>query len=156
MSFPQIEGSYFIVPGWLYARAGLMSYAAGLAFSEQDVFWSSMLSTLSARVGTYAFFPQESWFRPYVGAGVLLRIAHDPVYFGIEPIAPVVFQLTLGVEVSPWQRSRFFFEWLPAEYLTAYPDLFAASLPSESGQFLFLPYAVMDMSGFRIGWRWML
>ncbi len=156
MSFPQAEGSYYIVPGWLYARAGLMTYLAGLAFSEEEMFWSSMLSTLSVRVGTYAFFPQESWFRPYVGAGVLLRIAHDKDFFGIEPVAPVAFQLTLGFEVSPWPRSRFFLEWLPTEYPTAYPDLFAASMPHESNAMVFLPYAVLDMGGFRVGWRWML
>jgi hypothetical protein len=120
------------------------------------MFWSSMLSTLSVRVGTYAFLPQESWFRPYVGAGVLLRIAHDTDFFGIEPVAPVAFQLTLGFEVSPWPRSRFFLEWLPTEYPTAYPDLFAASMPHESNAMVFLPYAVLDMGGFRVGWRWML
>jgi hypothetical protein len=156
MSFPQVEGSYFIVPGWLYARVGLMTYVAGLAFTEDEMFWSSMLSTLSVRVGTYAFFPQESWFRPYVGAGALLRIAHDPLFFGIEPVAPVAFQLTLGIEVSPWPRSRFFLEWLPTEYPTAYPDLFEASMPRGSDAMIFLPFAVLDMGGFRLGWRWML
>jgi hypothetical protein len=156
MSFPQVEGSYFIVPGWLYARAGLMTYIAGLAFSDNEMFWSSMLSTLSVRIGTYAILPQESWFRPYVGAGFLLRIAHDALFFGIEPIAPVAFQLTLGFEVSPWPRSRFFLEWLPTEYPTSYPDLFAASMPHDSDAMIFLPFAVLDMGGFRVGWRWML
>jgi hypothetical protein len=156
MSFPQVEVSYFIVPGWLYARVGLMTYIAGLAFTEEEMFWNSMLSTLSVRVGTYAFTPQESWFRPYVGAGALLRIAHDSLFVGIEPVAPVAFQLTLGFEVSPWPRSRFFLEWLPTEYPTAYPDLFAASMPHESNAMVFLPYAVLDMGGFRVGWRWML
>jgi hypothetical protein len=156
MSFPQVEGSYFIVPGWLYARAGLMSYVAGLAFSSEDMFWSAMLTTLSVRLGTYAFLPQESWIRPYVGAGVLVRVAHHPVYFGFEPVAPLAFQLTLGVEASPWSRSRFFVEWLPTEYPTAYPDLFAGSMPASSDAMIFLPWAVLDMGGFRIGWRWML
>jgi len=155
MSFPQVDGSYFLAPGWLYVRAGLMSYAGGLAFSDDRMFWSSLLSTRAVRGGTYAFFPQESWFRPYVGAGGLLRIAHDPAFFGIEPIAPVAVQLTLGFEVSPWPRSRFFFEWLPTEYLTRYPDLFADSMPRVSDGFVFLPYAVLDMGGFRLGWRWM-
>jgi len=156
MSFPHVEGSYFLVPGWLYARAGLMTYAIGLAFNHDDVFWSAMLSTLSVRLGTYAFFPQESWFRPYVGAGVLVRSAHHPVFFGLEPVAPLAFQLTLGVEASPWPRSRFFIEWLPTEYPTAYPDLFAGSMPTSSHAMVFLPWAVLDMGGFRIGWRWML
>lgn len=155
MSFPQLDGSYFLAPGWLYVRAGLMSYSGGLAFSNDRVFWSSTLSTLSVRVGTYAFFPQESWFRPYVGAGGLLRIAHDPAFFGIEPVAPVAVQLTLGFEASPWPRSRFFFEWLPTEYLTRYPDLFADSMPWVPDGMIFLPFAVLDMSAFRIGWRWM-
>jgi hypothetical protein len=156
MSFPHAEGSYFIVPGWLYVRAGLMTYIAGLAFSEDRIFWSSMLSTISAGFGTYAFFPQESVFRPYVGAGALLRIAHHADFFGIEPVAPAAFQFTLGFEISPWPRSRFFLEWLPTEYPTAYPDVFAASMPRGSNAMVFLPYAVLDMGGFRIGWRWML
>jgi hypothetical protein len=158
MSFPHVEGSYFLVPGWLYVRAGLMTYLAGLAFTNEDVFWSSPLTTLSARVGTYAFFPQESWFRIYVGAGALLRVAHPfgspPIY--IDQAAPWALQLTLGIEASPWPRSRFFFEWLPTEYMTRYPDLFAASTPWVPGSMQFLPYAVADMGGFRIGWRWML
>ena len=156
MSFPQVEASYFLVPGWLYLRAGLMSYLAGLAFSQDQVFWSANLSTLSVRLGTYAFFPPESWFRPYVGAGALLRIAHDPAIFGVDPVAPAALQITLGFEVSPWPRSRFFLEWLPTEYLTRYPDLFAASMPWIPDQFGFLPFAALDPSGFRIGWRWML
>jgi hypothetical protein len=156
MSFPQVEGSYFIVPGWLYARAGIMTYIGGLAFTPDDLFWSAMLTTLSVRIGTYAFLPQESWFRPYVGAGALIRVAHHPVYFGFEPVAPLAFQLTIGVEASPWPRSRFFFEWLPTEYPTAYPDLFAGSMPASSDAMVFLPWAVLDMGGFRIGWRWML
>jgi hypothetical protein len=155
MSFPQVEGSYFIVPGWLYARAGLMTYVGGMAFSDDVMFWSAMLTTLSVRMGTYAFLPQESVFRPYVGAGVLLRIAHDKDFFGIEPVAPLAFQVTLGFEVSPWPRSRFFLEWLPTEYPTAYPDLFAGSMPRSSDAMIFLPFAVLDMGGFRIGWRWM-
>ncbi|MCX7028850.1 MAG: hypothetical protein NTU62_01870 [Spirochaetes bacterium] len=159
MSFPQVEGSYFIVPGWLYARAGLMTYLAGLAFGNDTMFWSSPLTTLSARVGTYAFFPQESWFRTYVGGGVFLRVAHpfgSPAIY-IDQAAPWGFQLTLGIEASPWPRSRFFLEWLPTEYLTRYPDLFTGSLPGgDWGNFVFLPYAVLDMGGFRIGWRWML
>lgn len=154
-SFPQVEGSYFIVPGWLYARAGLMTYVAGLAFNEEDVFWSAMLSTLSVRLGTYAFFPQESRFRPYVGAGVLVRIAHSRDFFGLEAVAPLAFQLTLGLEASPWPRSRFFIEWLPTEYPTAYPDLFAGSMPTSSKAMVYLPWAVLDMGGFRVGWRWM-
>jgi hypothetical protein len=159
MSFPQVEGSYFLVPGWLYVRAGLMTYLAGLAFSGEEMFWSSPLTTLSARVGTYAFFPQESWFRTYVGAGVFLRVAHPlgshPVY--IDQAAPWGFQLTLGIEVSPWPRSKFFLEWLPTEYLIRYPILFAGSLPGDAyDRFLVLPYAAMDLGGFRLGWRWML
>jgi hypothetical protein len=156
LSFPQVEASWFPVPGWLYVRAGLMTYLAGLAFTDGDVIWSSPLTTVGVRVGTYAFFPQESWFRTYVGAGVLLRIAHDTAFFGVEPVAPVALQVTVGLEVSPWPRSRFFVEWLPTEYLTAYPDLFAASMPWIPEQFAFLPFAVLDPSGFRIGWRWML
>jgi hypothetical protein len=157
LSFPQIEGSYYLVPGWLYVRAGLMTYLAGLAFQNDEMFWSSPLTTLSARVGTYAFFPQESWFRTYVGAGVLLRVAHpfgNPAIY-IDQAAPWAFQLTLGVEVSPWPRSRFFLEWLPTEYLTPYPDLFAASMRWVSDSMQFFPFAVADMGGFRIGWRWM-
>ena len=102
ISFPQVEGSFFMVPGWLYVRAGLMTYLGGLAFSEEEMFWSRPLSTLSLRLGTYAFLPQESWFRPYVGGGVFLRVAHPfgspPVY--IDQTAPWGFQLTLGIEVS--------------------------------------------------------
>jgi hypothetical protein len=153
-----VEGSYFLVPGWLYVRAGLMTYLAGLAFTNDEVFWSSPLTTLSARVGTYAFFPQESWFRTYIGAGALLRIAHPfgspPIY--IDQAAPWAIQLTIGIEVSPWPRSRFFFEWLPTEYLSRYPDLLAASIPLAGDNFKFLPYAVVDVGGFRLGWRWML
>lgn len=156
MSFPQLEAAYFLVPGWLYVRAGLMSYLAGLAFTPDEVFWSRALTTLVAGAGTYAFFPQESWFRAYAGAGLLLRIAHDTSFFGIEPVAPVAVQVILGLEVSPWPRSRFFLEWLPTEYLTREPDLFAASMPTIPEQFLFLPFAVLDIGGFRMGWRWML
>jgi hypothetical protein len=159
MSFPQVEGSFFVVPGWLYIRAGLMSYLGGLAFSEDEMFWSRPLTTLSLRVGTYTLFPPEYWFRPYVGGGVLLRVAHPlgspPVY--LDQAAPVGFQLTFGIEVSTWPDSRFFFEWLPTEYLTLYPDLFVGSLPANGAdRFVLLPYAVLDFSGFRIGWRWML
>jgi hypothetical protein len=156
MSFPQAEAFYFLVPGWLYAQAGLMTSLAGLAFTNNEVFWSTPLTTLSAGVGTYAFFAPESWFRTYVSAGVLLRIAHPAGFFGIEPIAPAAIQLTFGIEASPWPRSRFFLEWQPTEYLTAYPDLFGASMPFIPSGYVFLPFAVLDMGGFRIGWRWML
>ncbi len=156
MSFPQVEGSFFVVPGWLYVRAGIMTYLGGLAFTVERVFWSAGLSTLSVRLGTYAFFAQESWFRPYVGAGALLRIAHTAAFFGVDPVAPAALQLTLGFEVSPWPRSRFFIEWLPTEYLTRYPDLFAGSLSYVPDQLAFLPFAVLDPGGFRFGWRWML
>jgi hypothetical protein len=155
LSFPQVEASFFMVPGWLYLRAGIMTYLGGLAFGSDNLFWSENLSTFDLRVGTYLFFSQESWFRPYVGAGALLRIAHDPAFFGIEPVAPAALQVTVGFEVSPWPRSRFFLEWLPTEYLTRDPDLFAASMPSIPEQFAFLPFAVFDPGGFQIGWRWM-
>lgn len=159
MSFPHVEGSWFLVPGWLYARAGLMTYLAGFAFGHETMFWSEPLTTLSARVGTYAFFPQESWFRTYVGAGAVLRIAHPfsgPLVY-LDQAAPWGFQLTLGIEVSPWPQSKFFLEWLPTEYPTRYPDLFVGSLPEDAGRrFILLPYAVMDMGSFRLGWRWML
>jgi hypothetical protein len=159
LSFPQAEGSYFIVPGWLYVRAGLMSYLGGLAFGSDVMFWSAPLTTLYARLGSYAFFPQESLFRPYVGGGFFLRVAHPfgshPVY--IDQASPWGFQITLGFEVSPWSRSKFFIEWLPTEYLTRYPDLFTGSMPDDvRDNFMVLPYAVIDMGGFRIGWRWML
>jgi hypothetical protein len=160
MSFPQMEGSFFVVPGWLYIRAGLMTYLGGLAFNEEQMFWSAPLTTLSVRVGTYAFFPQENWFRAYVGVGAFVRVAHplgDPAVY-MDQAAPWGFQLTLGFEGSPWPqtRSRFFLEWLPAEYITPYPDLFLASMKWVGNGFAILPFAVMDFSGFRIGWRWML
>jgi hypothetical protein len=156
LSFPQVEASFFPVPGWLYVRAGIMTYLGGLAFGMDNLFWSANLTTFCVRFGTYAFFPQESWFRPYLDAGALLRIAHDPAFFGVDPVAPAALQLTLGFEVSPWPRSRFFLEWLPTEYLTRYPDLFAAAMPYESDSLTFLPFAVIDLGGFRLGWRWML
>jgi hypothetical protein len=160
MSFPQVEGSLFIVPGWLYVRAGLMTYLGGLAFNDEQMFWSSPLTTLSVRVGTYAFFPQESWFRTYVGAGAFLRVAHplgNPAVY-IDQAASWGIQLTLGIEASPWPqtRSRFFFEWLPTEYITPYPDLFLASMSRVGDGFTILPFAVIDFTGFRVGWRWML
>jgi hypothetical protein len=157
MSFSQVEGSYYLVPGWLYVRAGLMTYLAGLAFSSDRMFWSEPLTTLHARVGTYLFFPQESWFRTYLGAGAFLRVAHPlglpPIY--IDQAAPWGVQLTLGLEVSPWPRSRFFLEWLPTEYLTPYPDLFVGSLSWVPSSMVFLPFAALDLGGFRLGWRLM-
>jgi hypothetical protein len=156
MSFPQVEGSFFLVPGWLYARAGLMSYLGGLAFNSEDVFWSAGLSTIAVRIGTYAFLPPESWLRFYGGAGAILRIMHASAFFGLDPLAPFGVQLTLGVEVSPWPRSRFFLEWLPTEYVAPWPDLFAASMPYVPDTMIFLPFAVLDLGGFRLGWRWML
>jgi hypothetical protein len=156
MSFPQLEASFFLVPGWLYVRAGLMTYLGGLAFTMDEIFWSAGVTTLAVRVGTYALLPQESWFRLYTGVGALLRVMHTSAYFGLEPLAPLAVQLTLGVEVSPWPRSRFFLEWLPTEYLTPYPDLFAAAMPYVPGSMTMMPFAVLDLGGFCLGWRWML
>ena len=123
-------------------RAGLAVRAGGAhdvprrtgLHARTRCFWSARSPRLSVRVGTYAFFPQESWFRPTSAPARSCADRARRAYLRHRAAcAPVALQLTLGLEVSPWPRSRFFLEWLPTEYLTPYPDLFAASMPYVPG-----------------------
>ncbi len=156
MSYPSLQVTGFAVPGWLFARLGVMSYLGGLAFTSEQVFWTEPLSTAWVQLGTYAVLPPQSVIRAYLASGAFIRVVHPAgTTPSIDALAPWGVQVVVGVEGSPWPRSRFFLEWSPTEYVTKYPDLFAAILGDATPPSMqFTPSAVLDFGAMRLGWRW--
>ena len=103
-------GMFYYYPGYGYISLGLeSSLSLRLLIYENPVFISPVLST-----GWY-FFKPESIFRIAVSGGVFTRIvipyADFPIY--ISRMMPFGFQVGGLVELSPFDRVRFYLEYTP-------------------------------------------
>jgi hypothetical protein len=156
--YPRIDVTWFPRAGGAYVRLGLMTYALGLAFNETEIFSSAPLTNIEAQMGVF-FGRVDSLFRFSFGIGCLVRVATVPgAYFGLDPLSPWGVRGIIGMEVSPWPRSRLFVELTPTVYMTPAPDVFRQLLGSGTippgwiaggGSFA-------EIFSIRFGYRWML
>ena len=160
LSAPGIGAAWYLLPNRLYLRADLSSYLLGLYFAfgrdEEDppLLQSRPLSTLHLGAGSYLNRP-EARVRLYGGAAAVLRIVHARGLFGLEPIAPLAAELTLGTEVAAWRRLNLYIEAAPTWYFSRDPELLASSYPSYHSAFhaVKVPGGLIDFLGFRLGLR---
>jgi len=162
MAYPGVEGSYFLVPNWIYVKLGFTTYLFGLALNDAQVFSSNPLTNIVAQAGSY-LRPEDVVFRPYVNVGAFLRFVHAPgVLVGIDPVSWGGLQASLGTEIGSNPHGRFFFEFQPMMYFSSVQGLLEASLAASSNDsdtptgWLFFSAGGLDLLCFRVGYRWML
>jgi hypothetical protein len=164
MNFFSFGAGLFILPNYLFLKLGITPYLAGLYFSgskesyiESTVFYSAPLTLLVLQVGYY-FNAEDARVRVYGAAGAGLRLVHAAEYLGLEPLAPVVLQLTAGLEIPLFRRMRGYLEYVPTVYLTREPELLRASFPAGSDAFnyLFASWMALDFLNYRLGVRFLL
>jgi hypothetical protein len=158
VGYPRIDVTWFPGAAGAYVRLGLMTYALGLAFNGIEVFSSAPLTNVEAQAGVFVG-RADSLFRFSFGIGAFLRVATVPgEYFGLDPLSPWGMRAIVGMEVSPWPRSRFFIEMTPTMFITPMPEVFQQLLGSGnippgwiagSGSF-------WELLSLRFGCRWML
>jgi len=169
--FPGFSFSYYIIPNYLYARVGLMSYLLGLNLND-DQRWGGLiisrpLNHLHLSLGLYLGRADRN-FRWYTSLGLFTRII-TALQYGIafEPIAPIGVQPLIGLEYSRNMRRRWYLEYAPLWYFTDNPLMMLASFPPgyEPTGYLFpgyapitigklsINYGVIEMLNFQIGLR---
>jgi hypothetical protein len=156
LNFMTAAGGVYFLPNYAFAKIGLTTYVLGFSFAgggEDSLFVSEPLTDLRLQVGSYLSRPDAA-IRWYGAAGGVLRVMHGQGHFGLEPVAPLAFQLTLGLESKPWKAASVFFEAAPTAYFSRDPDLLAASYP-ESYNFTgsVREWGVMDFYSYRAGVR---
>jgi hypothetical protein len=160
MGYPSVDGSYFIIPNWLYAKLGLTTYLVGLAFTDTQVITSNPLTNIVVQAGVY-LRREDVLFRFYVNAGAFVRFVHAPgVLVGIDPLSWGGFQASLGTEIGSNPHGRLFLEFQPMLYASSVPGLLQASLGSSVNKdvigWAFSPKGALNILCFRFGYRWML
>jgi hypothetical protein len=160
MGYPGMDGTYFIIPNWLYVKLGLTTYLVGLAFTDTQVITSNPLTNIVLQTGVY-LRREDVLFRPYIGAGAFVRFVHAPgVLVGIDPLSWGGLQASLGTEIGSSPRGRFFVEFQPMLYASSIPGLFQASLSGTGHNQLigwaFWPNGALNLLCVRFGYRWML
>jgi hypothetical protein len=161
--FPGFELSYYLIPGLLFARAGLTTNAIGLLFTdsgstgESSLLVSRGLNQMDLGFGIY-LNDEDRDLRAYAGLGAFVRLLMVLGYFGLEPIAPWGLQAALGIEYSRNPRWRFYLELAPLLHFTNRPDLmFASFAPDYSlAGYAFLPWGVFEFLNLRLGFRWQI
>ena len=162
MAYPGIEGSYFLVPNWVYVKLGFTTYLLGLALTDTQVVSSNPLTNIVVQAGSY-LRREDVVFRPYVNVGLFLRFVHAPgILVGIDAVSWGGLQASLGTEIGSNPHGRFFVEFQPMLYFSGVPGLLEASLAASSNNngsptgWLFLSPGAVDLLCFRVGYRWML
>jgi hypothetical protein len=160
MGYPGMDGTYFIIPNWLYVKLGLTTYLVGLAFTDTQVITSNPLTNIVLQTGVY-LRREDVLFRPYINAGAFVRFVHAPgVLVGIDPLSWGGLQASLGTEIGSSPRGRFFVEFQPMLYASSIPGLFQASLSGTGHNQLigwaFWPNGALNLLCVRFGYRWML
>jgi hypothetical protein len=159
-NFPGIDFTYFLVPEFLYAKAGILTYLAGFVLrgdGERNVFVSYSLNHYNIALGVYLNAP-DRYIRPYFSAGAFWRIITARGYWGFEPIAPFGLQPVLGFEYARQRRYKVFFEYAPMIHWTGNSDdtlLFLLSIPAddEFSGYWPLPWSVINLVNFKLGLR---
>ncbi len=156
-AFPGLDAAFFLVPDWLFVQAGLTTFQIGLAVNPDQVFFSYPL--LDARLLAGSYLGPEDWgMRPYIAAGAFLRVIYPAGQsLQIDLTAPFGAQVSLGADFTLSPMSRFFLEYLPMVYFTAYPSLLhqATGTNDQPGYILFRGGAVSLLNA-RFGFRWCL
>jgi hypothetical protein len=158
LGYPRIDVTWFPGSANMYFKLGLMTYLVGLAFDSTGVFSSAPLTNVEAQMGV-SLGPADGLFRFSFGIGCLVRVVTmTGTYFGLDPLSPWGLRGILGMEVSPWPRSRFFVELTPTAYMTPAPDVFRQLLGSGDIPPGWMPgnSSFADVFSFRCGYRWLL
>jgi hypothetical protein len=164
MNFFSFGAGVFILPNYLFLKLGITPYLVGLYFSgsnesyaKNTVFYSAPLTLLLLQAGYY-FNAEDARVRIYGAAGAGLRLLTTAKHWGLEPLSPVVLQLTAGFEIPLFRRVRGYLEYAPMVYLTGEPELLRASFPAGNDAFnyFFLPWAGVDFLNYRLGVRFLL
>jgi hypothetical protein len=155
--YPSFDASWFRAPDGSFLRAGLTSYAVGLALTSDEILYSAPLTHLFLDAGFYTA-PADSPVRPYIAVGAFARLLLIPgTYAGVDPISPWGLRLLVGAEIPSPSRNRAFIEWTPTCYV-ADSALFAAALGSGKlpPGWLISQGSVTNVLSFRVGYRWFL
>jgi hypothetical protein len=164
MNFLSFGGGFFILPNYLFLKLAITPYVAGLFFSgsrdsyvKSTVFYSAPLTLLALQAGYY-FNAEDARVRLYGALGAGLRLLTTTKYWGLEPLSPVVLQLTAGLEIPLFRRARGYLEYAPLLYFTKEPELLRASFPAGNDAFnyFFLSWAGVDFLNYRLGVRFLL
>jgi hypothetical protein len=157
LGFPLLAVSFSVLPSQVFVKAGITTYALGLAFSKEAPFTSAPLTNIEAELGA-ALFPDAPFFHVTVGFGGLLRIVHAAgIFAGIDPLAPFALHVTMGAELAFSARDWLFIEWLPTVYFTEFPEAFRAALGTGTSEgWVFAARSALNARSFRVGYRWML
>ena len=155
--YPAVSLSWFPVPNMVFLKTGAASYAAGIVgFVVPPDEGSGTLrvsypyANLSSQVGFY-IRPPDSFFRPYLGGGIVARFffGRDRAY--VDPAVPFGGFPVLGCEFSRDPKNRFFVEATPTFYYAAKrsPDPFQSF-----EDFMADRLEGLWGAGFNIGDRW--
>jgi hypothetical protein len=163
LGYPRIDLTWFPAPhnaffNGAYLKLGLMTYLVGLAFDSTKAISSAPLTNVEAQIGFY-LNPAGSLFRFSVGLGAFVRVVTIPgSYFGLDPLSPWGMRGIVGMELSPFPRSRFFVELTPTLYMTPAPDVFRTLLGTDNTPPGWIPgdSSFADIFSLRFGYRWML
>lgn len=124
----------YIFPGYLFARAGVVTYVVGYSFLASETqrisLVSEPLSHLSLQLAGYFIAPDRR-VRAYAGISGGLRIVHSRLLFGLEPIAPVTAGVLAGAELKLLPRLSGWFELNPTILFARDPRILAGSIDSD-------------------------
>jgi hypothetical protein len=161
LNFPTVSYARYLIPGYLYAQARLVTWVAGYAFRDRRDggfgFVSEPLTEISIGAGSYAI-PPDRRLRAYGGVFGGIRLVHSSQLFGLEPIAPAIAGVVLGVEIEPFAGIFGFFELAPTMLISTAPQLLAGAVADEH-DFPIVPTAsigYLDPFRFSLGvrYRW--
>jgi hypothetical protein len=155
---PGYEAAYYILPDFLYIKLGLTTFLFGLQLDDQSAFFALPLTNLGLQAGFY--IGPEDWSpRFYAAVGGFMRIV-TPLWSWprIDALSPGGFQASLGAELSITMKARFFTEMVTMLYMTGLPELFEASIGGgkDAIGYIYLPWGVVSIPNWRLGFRWLL
>jgi hypothetical protein len=153
--FPSLDVSFFVLDG-LFLQIGATSYQVGLSLSGDSIFFSYPLLETRVLAGWYPF-PEDWFLRPYTAVGGFVRLVYpsgQPLQ--IDLAAPAGVEVSLGADFTVAERVRFYCEYAPMAYFTAYPGLLHAGtgLENSAPGYLNFRWGSISLLNARFGFRW--
>ncbi len=166
VSYP--GGSAAELFGPFYFRLGLTTYIIAPWLRDEDRQETEAALPLTDLVAGLGYLPlgYDAVVRPYLDAGVVVRLAHAGGAVAVEPVAPLGWRAAAGVEVQAGARLRLFTDYGPVFYDVhgSAPAVVEAMLTVDGGRasgYLYKPWwdgplggVLIDLVGFRLGVRW--
>jgi len=161
--FPDLLLTWRFASDYLFVRAGLTQFLAGLYFVDSSfeegsppLYISMPLLQPGFGAGTY-FLPSDSTVRPYIASSAFARLLVAKGFpVQLDPIAPLGLSALAGAEWRAMDRAGFFFELGFTVYPCPSGALMAASVFSgadTSGGFNYGADWFLEFPFFRFGAR---